>query len=410
MIIPIAVSTNKRMTPRVRDLVARASPGDNGQAVAELHEFLLEDISDNQVRTLLEESAKRDVNAPITLYDVFVDKIDRLRTSPVTPSKGSTSFSETDNNWQDALGDLLVAAERLWRDDFLQDASINDARLRTREPGFFSFKATSDDDKKHLRAQRRRLELLTRKSGLLLLLWVEASLSRWRLISNYLIREDSAGPQESPEGILHHVKEILHTYRTLTREWDHELKSLTGQRFFQFQLSDSGRLKSLGKEFGASHLTVDDRGWSKEASAVGEELRYQYYDSLLRERRLQGKVGAVVWYTILKVTVGYGTKPGRFLWTAIVATLAFTGLYFVSDTHTSGACASYQVPSSWPNAILAIPEHLYIAITTLVTLGSNPPPCGPGAGALLSTESILGYFLLAVLAALLIGQLSESER
>jgi hypothetical protein len=97
----------------------------------------------------------------------------------------------------------------------------------------------------------------------------------------------------------------------------------------------------------------------------------------------------LIWAFML--TAGFGLKPRRVTGTVAVTILLFSGLYFANDT-TAGRCSDV----SWMEA----GKSLYSAIANLTSLGGAPPHCGPYTGSIASIETLAGYFLLSILAAM----------
>jgi len=100
-------------------------------------------------------------------------------------------------------------------------------------------------------------------------------------------------------------------------------------------------------------------------------------------------VVTLIWAFML--TAGFGLKPRRVTGSVVVTILLFSGLYFGDDT-TAGRCSGV----SWMEA----GKSLYNAVANLTSLGGAPSPCGPFTGSIASIETLVGYFLLSILAAM----------
>jgi hypothetical protein len=118
-----------------------------------------------------------------------------------------------------------------------------------------------------------------------------------------------------------------------------------------------------------------------------------------------------------KWTTGYGTKPGRFVRTALAVIVAFAVLFFANDYFNPGLrtnarfCPGVNLSSTpWWEIVI---RYLYITVTNLTSLGSNAALAQYCGGAvtevLLVAASLTGYFFLATLGALLYQQIREAH-
>jgi hypothetical protein len=148
-----------------------------------------------------------------------------------------------------------------------------------------------------------------------------------------------------------------------------------------------------------AHATEDELGWGLFARPVSLELRYRR-DVFEQRQRWREVLTApalaaplrVIWAVFgeaFKWMTGYGRKPARFLVTACLTILMFTALYGLNDYAHGAALSPQQVGTD-----------LYTTIVYLTSVGSDRTLVG-FAPALVCVESLLGYFLLSVLAALL---------
>lgn len=60
-----------------------------------------------------------------------------------------------------------------------------------------------------------------------------------------------------------------------------------------------------------------------------------------------------------------------------------------------------------PNIFLFIGYHIYVALVNLTGLGTSTPICGPVSGLLSGCETIVGYFLLSIIAAVVVEVLQD---
>ncbi|HEV7127139.1 MAG TPA: hypothetical protein VGN32_06835, partial [Ktedonobacterales bacterium] len=119
-----------------------------------------------------------------------------------------------------------------------------------------------------------------------------------------------------------------------------------------------------------------------------------------------------------EITTGCGTRPIYFLRTALVLWLVDAALFFANDYFNPGLVASAHFCAQsqphiqrWTNALATLLHYLYLAITTLTSLGSDSSLAaycgGTFAQALLSLSTVCGYFMLGLLSALLYTQLTQ---
>lgn len=348
--------------------------------------------------------------------------------------------AEAVSRWKELAGDLEACAERIWRDYFKQDKSDEDSRARLIEwkslpvpsskakdtaeghllsgtPDFYERMLQTGDSDANARAlnARRRLQEVTNYSRSLLLLWVEAKFYSMRMESNY--RFYAMSERVEAEDVLEHsyrtaqaFRDILDEYRVRIRGWDKELSRKVGIRPFSTLPGEAQRLKTLSTIFGPQHVLMEELGWLAQASLASRELRYQYFDSLLRERwRAVQKWPSALWFLLLKLTTGFGLRPMRFAIVSSVTVLLFTALFFLSDARADSKCQHYPTTLTWPGIVPSILGHLYVAATNLTGLGSSPVPCGLGFQSIQVFETLIGYFLLATLAALLLQQVIDVD-
>ncbi len=406
MVALIALAPEQRKSDELAQRVTRINSGDT-VAVARLHDTLLEDLYDDQVRQLLRRSRGLDPNAPEDLYEFFLKKVEEYKVDRLFPSHAvAMSAAEASNDWGSLQQDIHLAAGRLWRDEFLQDTTDRAAKTRLRDSG-----GRNSASAAAARPQRERLENLLRQSHLLMLLWVEISLYRLRMISNFRAHQALGGAQTVPGKLQKSVLDLLHAYRQQVDEWDAEIHDVIGHRVFRNQPGDAQRFRAMSKVFDLNGLSLPaELGWAKDASDVSALLRFQYFTELHHERGLNPRTWPDwLWMGIFRVTTGFGMRPRRFVLTTAVTILVFAAAFFISDLNAP-AGTNYPASLSFPAFWSQIGPHLYVAVTNLTSLGSDKPPNGPGAHVLLALSSLTGYFLLATLATLIIKQITEPDR
>jgi hypothetical protein len=93
------------------------------------------------------------------------------------------------------------------------------------------------------------------------------------------------------------------------------------------------------------------------------------------------------------INSGQTIKLGRFMSVVAITVTTFAGVYFVDDAVPGCGRTTWTLASFW--------RYVYYSVTNLTSLGANPGHCGPYRGIIISVESLFGFFLLSVLAAML---------
>lgn len=318
--------------------------------------------------------------------------------------------------WDALAGNIRGSAERIWRDVFLN----------------------SDEDIQH-----STLSNIARISQRLMLLWLEAILYQDRSYDNFearaLVESRAANSYSTRRSIHDHVKE----YHAITRRWDYELtaamkkvksksrraasrgKRRDGRRkktYFRSHHLESQQLHRLIGQFSVAN--PEELGWDSQAEEAKAELRYQLRDEVRREKLADRHWIAALGLLILKITTGYGTRPIYFAYTALVALLVDSTLFFFNDLFHSqldpyGAYCTVSQPhiQGWIDVLKMIGttfvHYLYVGTTTLTTLGVDTnfaPYChGWSSQLLLALSTAFGYFMLGLLGALLYTQLTQRD-
>lgn len=298
--------------------------------------------------------------------------------------------------WQSLADTIRGSAERIWRDLFLDST----ADLK---------KAVPQDT----------LRRITRTSQLLMLLWLETVLYQDRAISNYSgHRMEHAKGESTRKSIRDHVK----VYRSTLKKWDKELKRLMSgykvKTYFRTHRLESQQFRRLIRQFG--DLNAEELGWASQASDAEAELRYQQRDELRREYRAEKNWAGYIGMEALRWTTGYGTKPSYFAITTFTVWGIDALAFWLNDYFHYGFqsaqhfCAQSQPHlHQWQDYILEGLRYFYIAITNLTSLGINTSLatyCGGAISeiAVLAT-TLLGYFMLGLLSAVLYTQLTQRD-
>lgn len=312
--------------------------------------------------------------------------------------------------WTELADAILVAADRLWRDEFLRDPSdkaVKDRFHRTRGRG-------------RADAEVHRFELICQQSHTLMHLWLETNLLYMRAMRNVRSGEMIRRPRKRmrTERIAGRLESELNAYFRKLADWKKEIQGVTGLPFFfGLEYGDVQWFRALSKEFGPSSVHVEETGWITLATDARTELRYQYFKARMRENwKANHRIWAVFqWLFIL--TTGFGTRLSRFVITALIAVLAFSASFFLNDwLQFNGRTGLHFCPESGSASLAwweVIIKYLYVGISNLTSLGSDSsiaPICNTTASkVLLIGSSVFGYFLLAMLAAIVIQIITESD-
>jgi hypothetical protein len=385
------------------------------------------------VKTFLDKSVK-DPNMPRGLQAYLRSQIVKRRSgyeengqpypgflypSPSTPT--SANEREFFAAWDDLAYAIQVAAERLWRDQFLQDDSDDAIQRRFHEV------RRDPDDKRRARQVVGAFQLVCQQSQVLMHMWLETTFFGIRAMKNVRSGELILHPSNRSLRIEGQLDNIIKEYLDKLAEWENRIKAVTKLGFFGLQYGDVQWFRALSKEFGPTSVHVEETGWIPLAADAKTELRYQFFKARRRENwKTHHRLSAIIQW-LFGVTTGYGTRPMRFLYTAIVLWLASAFAFFVNDllilqNDPSGAACPSSHPQihQWTDLLTKLPDlltsfvqDLYIAATTLATMGNNPTLAAYCTG--LSTQVVLtltvfsGYFMLGLLSALLYTQLTEKD-
>lgn len=401
------------------------------------YDLLLAEIRDEVVKPLLADSHNSDPNSHEKIVLHFNSVLSDLKHSKLYPGQRSfqsasvltpNSEQPTDqqqvlledlqnkeailNAWRNLESDLLYVAERLWRDAFIamateEEVKRNFQRRRARRH------QTEPTDAKLL-----YLELLIRWSRQLLLLRIQVMLYRNRALKNFNWFQVKYERGDRKRAMRQQIHRILNDYKDTLKQWDAEIKKLLGKGFFVQDYGDQEHIKTLPTLFGPEFTSQEEIGWLPFAESVREMLRFQYYDFRLWQRRLKRQYFKAAGYVLLRISTGYGSDPGQFFRIALLTFSGFSALYFVNDFFNNGfaspnhTCYIHQTQGlTWWEIII---HYIYLAVTNMTSLGSNSAQAtfcgGTSTSIILVISSFLGYFLLAMLAALFIQKLTESER
>jgi hypothetical protein len=409
--IDLALSRGERYNPQVTALLPRARQGDEA-AMAELYQLLLTPAMDSSIQQPLKDLRETDAPSAWNRLMQYVDsRIRALRKNNLVPqaTTGTLPGFGPEKEWDALAGDIFIASERLWRDMFLSA----------------DFKEQTDI-RKTLRKDQILKDLETRvtQSRTLLLIWLEVSLYYTRAISDATGRQIISRRDSRDHSMRAEARKLVEDYFEKLKEWDQDLRPYTGKPMFVSGPGDAIQLRRLSREFSPAQLEIGEDGWGLQADDARTELRYQAMEEHRRGRWRTGHPFAALIYAILGITTGYGTRPRRFVITVALMIAAAGLAFFLNDlfnpgittVYTTGRIACQEMPikvTSVADVVALVLHYLYVSVTNLTTLGSNStiaPMCGgPSTQLLLTTVSILGYFLLALLAALFFQMLSQND-
>lgn len=234
---------------------------------------------------------------------------------------------------------------------------------------------------------------------------------------------------QQPHEVVKKFRTELRYYNAQIRKWELRRVLPTGWR----ENSDATAYKTWSRDFGKE--SDAETCWGPFVRVIGSELRYQSHRMQVRQLwsevwrfafrptdrdRLEARLVQQRWSeewpippAIIQMPVrflqalllwlfkviGFGLKPLRFAYTVIFTILLFSGLYFIDDTASRCKDVTKSLPSYW--------QEIYYAIGNLTSLGASPGPCGPLTNVLISIETLMGYFLLSLLAAMLVAWITD---
>lgn len=257
----------------------------------------------------------------------------------------------------------------------------------------------------------------------LLHLWVEARLYAVRARTNFRVyhnarqalisKRPTARLERIPPGFgLAHeerrqvraeVGQIVADYQRALREFDTKLhdRHVKEWRRFTRWFGDAQQFRVWSETFGITGVMAErEPGWEFVAATVGNELYYTYRNMLRHEHflvRSQWSSAFVLW--VYQVVAGYGFRPGRAARVALSTFALFSVLHAMDDYTTPGCGMALTVER--------IQYYVAVSVSSFTNLGSVAVPCGRFHVLLLSAESLVGYFLLAVLTTLFIQSLLD---
>lgn len=345
---------------------------------------------DTSAAELLDQGLPDDPDALALLYLDFLRRFQQLQESSLYPtSRNVGEYSEAPRSWWALANELKSTAEHLWRDIAVHEDSSVQAHDHSREE-----KVTKSQTEQLKRL--RWLELSTRYSRAMMVLWVEVNLYYLRCTANFEWAYEGSGDLDdlAESTVKDNVQSTFKEYWRTMAQWGRQLRSTTRHDFFKASNVDARRIKILSVQFSPENIRPEERGWLEFSSDVHAILLYQYYEWLGRASRAQGHWARSVWLWMLRITSGYGLKPARLVVALYTLIALFAAAYFVNDASTRACSASAAISQS--NVFAVVIHYLYVTIVHLFSVGQDPTLCG--AGVYLSVaEGIAGYTLLLLI-------------
>jgi hypothetical protein len=377
---------------------------------------------------LVRNFVKHDIKRGLTDYNRFATQLENYKRdwcTPLPPSSPSQSNASGDVTLVSQVSqvspeDALVQANaqrespadirHKWL-DFAEEIKVRANQLLEDAQ---STKLTKDDPK-------------VATIHALLHLWVEAQLYALRAYSNYevynnaskalLDRPDVTTLERIPPGfgisqkrfsVRNDVHHIVQAYQTKLREFDAALRNTWSERKpFTKRFGDAEQFRSWSKEFGQDKISPDiEPGWEIQATSAERELYFHYREALRREHWLAGRSISAIIMWIFKFIAGYGFHPEYTAYITLFAILGFGALHGLDD-FGSGCVVKTSHTETIQTILEKIQYYFSVSVSSLTSLGSVTTPCGRFHGVLLASETLFGYFLLAILTTLFVQSLSD---
>ncbi|HEX6121617.1 MAG TPA: hypothetical protein VFY89_00580 [Ktedonobacterales bacterium] len=299
-----------------------------------------------------------------------------------------TSLTHAEISWATLRDAILDAAELAWNE--LLDCA------KDRHPG-----GHDQQD-----AWKASLELRAAACRRLLRLWMEAGLYRLRLLSNFDYLSISHRKDESERvnrKCIRQLDGIISAYRQRMREWDRAIYKKVRMPLLAVWFEDAEHIELLSVTFGPSReLAAREDGWAQVASQAKAHLSFLSQEIRRKAYRHEGHVGGYLGLSALLLVTRHGTRKQRLLIVPIIVLVSSFVAYFGDDHWIPNACGVSHG--------LSLGGYASYTITALTGLGQiGPAPCGPHLQLITTTESVLGYLSLALLASLLFEFLTRDR-
>jgi hypothetical protein len=297
----------------------------------------------------------------------------------------------------------FTQAEIAWAS--LRDATKNSANIAWKDLMRQANERRPDRGEARERWQAS-LDLQAATCRRLLRLWMEASLYRLRVLSNF----EYLGISHRQDGIeainrkrVYEVRKVIRDYQRGIHYMDTQAKRMLGRHVLGYWFEDADHVALLSNAFGPSQVVVlHEPGWAQVAGRAREQLNYMSRElrrkAYLQKQHYFSACGLLLWRAFTR----YGIQNWRLaIWPVLVLFASLAG-YYVDSRLTSAACAPSQATTLGD----------YIAYTLAVLTGSGqsvPVPCGLNIQAIATAESVLGYLSLALLASLLFELLNRDR-
>lgn len=272
-------------------------------------------------------------------------------------------------------------------------------------------------------AQRDASQVASLRQAALALyrLWLEARLYSYRAQSNYFVYSQAHAALVTPSlrvplkrippgfGISQDQRAAMRLrIQRAIQDYHSELrKADTKFRFLRRRVGDAEQFRLWSATFGPDAVNQDtEPGWDIHAASVHDLLRYKYRDARMRElwRDKRSWPAAFVLFSY-KIGAGFGYYGGNTIAMTLIVFFASFDLEIIDDK-LSG-CVSGATPGDWAGVWQTAQYYFAVSASSLTNLGNAPTPCGLWHGFLMSGETVLGYFLLAVLTTLFVESLFD---
>lgn len=388
-------------------LVARRRPArshtDEARLTPELQTYvdLNKGIYDAELTRLLGEAA-HDPTRSAAVLDRLASQVRAARDAILYPDQSAPSPPVLDPAYQPQRGELNAEC---W------GRLVSDAGAVARVLATAYDQGASEPHAARAQMQIWKVKQRVRAKRVVLALRVML-LARFYM-TRATINQDIA--TEVVDNVFQRPQDVIRDFTAARRQYNRQITAwkltralLPGER----EATDATEYNTWSRDFARARDA--ELGWGPFARAVSSELRYQCHKMELRQRWIEVLhphpgflalaltpvrfvLALALW--IFKATTGFGLKPGRFALTAGATVFTFSALYFADDALVHCQGVQWTADSYW--------HEIYNAVANLTSVGVTPGPCGPATGALISVESLIGYFLLSVLAAMLFSWLTD---
>lgn len=381
----------------------------------------LDDVSLNLLDELVGRFVRDDIERVLNAYNRFALELEEYKRDWCTPLTSESSASskafhdDFDNQLADVVPDRAKQQARTPEEIWEKWSNLAERiKTRAKEQLEEAKDSTITEDDPRLTTIQAMLHL-----------WVEARLCALRARSNYRVfnearmvlldRPDVTTLKRIPPGfgigqnrpaMDDEVDKVVDEYYDTLHLFDASLLKSKAPKWslFRQRFGDAEQFRVWSKQFGPNNVLAEtEPGWEIHAASAERELYYHYRDALRHELLLGKRLTSAALMWVFKVIAGFGFQPARTAKITIGAIIGFGILHWLDDTR-SGCIANTPHVGS---ILSEIQYYFSISISSLTSLGSAVTPCGSFHGLLLASETLFGYFLLAILTTLFVQSLSD---